>query len=399
MSNTLTNLIPDLYAGLDTVSRELAGYIPAVARDASVERAAVNQAVRYHIAPEANLGDVTPSMSVPEPTDQTIGSDSITITKSKWSEFGWTGEEQRGLDNNGPGYLSVQADQFAQSLRKLTNAVEADLAAAAVAGASRAHGTPGTKVFNTNIDDVSQLRKILIDNGAPATDLQLVTDTTGGANLRTLYGINADRDWSNAAFQQQGVLAMPHGLNLRETGQPQSHTGGTAANAQTDGASSGYAVGDTTITLDSNSAASGTILAGDVVQFAGDPNKYVVVTGDSDVSDGGSIVIQEPGLRVAQAGGTPVAITIVNDGTSSADTDYEARGVAFYRNAIVLASRAPALPQEGDIASDRMMITDPRSGMSFEVAMYPGYRKVRLEVAAAWGQKVTQPRHSALLIG
>ena len=30
--------------------------------------------------------------------------------------------------------------------------------------------------------------------------------------------------------------------------------------------------------------------------------------------------------------------------------------------------------------------------------MYPGYRKVRFEVALAWGWKVTQPRHTALLL-
>lgn len=397
MANTLTNLVPDLYAGLDQVSRELAGYIPSVSRNATADRAAVNQAVRYHIAPAGNGSDVSPAMTVPEPTDQTIGNDSITISKSRAYEFGWVGEEQRGLDNNGPGYLSVQADQFAQAIRGLVNEIESDLAVEAVGNTSRAQGSIGTKVFGTDIDDVSQLRKILVDNGSPLSDLQLVLDTTAGSNLRTLYGINTDRDYSNVPFGQQGVLVTPHGMSVRETGQPQSHTGGDASGATTDGASSGYAVGDTTITL--ASAGTGAILAGDVITFAGDPNQYVVKTGDSDVSNGGTIVLQEPGLKVAQDGGAAVAITTVNDGTSSADSDYEARGVAFHRNAIVLASRAPALPQEGDIASDRMMMQDPRSGLAFEVSMYPGYRKVRLEVAAAWGQKSVQPRHTALLIG
>lgn len=393
MSNTLTNLIPDLYAGLDTVSRELAGYIPAVYRDASVDRAAEGQSVRYHKAPEGNLVDVTPSMTVPEPDDKTIGSDTITISKVKKSDFGWIGKEQKGLNNNGPGYLSVQADMFAQALRKLVNEVESDLSSAAASGASRAHGTPGTSVFQNNINDVSQLRKILMDNGAPPSDLQCVLDTTAGAALRTLYGINADRDWSDVPFNQQGVLVAPHGLNIRETGQAQSHTAGTADSATTDNA--GYSVGDTVITL--ASAGTGTILAGDVITFAGDSNQYVVASGDDDVSNGGTITLQEPGLQVA-IDTSATDITVVNDGESNPTADYDARGVAFYRNAIVLAARAPERPEEGDLASDRMMLTDPRSGLMFEVSMYPGYRKISLEVALAWGVKSTQPRHTSLLI-
>lgn len=394
MSNTLTNLVPDLFAGLDTVSRELAGYIPAVYRDASVDRAAKGQSVRYHKAPEGNLVDVSPSMTVPEPDDKTVGSDTITIDKVKKSDFGWIGEEQKGLNNNGPGYLSVQADLFAQALRKLVNEVESDLAVEAVAGASRAHGTPGTSVFQNDIDDVSQLRKILMDNGAPPSDLQCVLDTTAGASLRTLYGINADRDWSNVPFNQQGVLVAPHGLNIRETGQAQSHTAGDAASATTN--SDGYSVGDTVITL--ASAGTGEIKAGDVITFAGDSNQYVVASGDADVSDGGTITLQEPGLRVA-IGTSATDITIVNDGESNPSADYDARGVAFYRNAIVLAARAPDRPNEGDLALDRMMLTDPRSGLMFEVSMYPGYRKISLEVALAWGTAATQERHISLLMG
>ena len=57
-TNTLTNLIPDLYAALDVVSRELVGMIPAVTMDASVDRAAVNQNVRVAIAP-ANTATAT----------------------------------------------------------------------------------------------------------------------------------------------------------------------------------------------------------------------------------------------------------------------------------------------------------------------------------------------------
>ena len=130
MSNTLTGLIPDLYAALDVVSRELVGFIPAVTTDAQVNRAAVGQNVTVAVAPSSNsMVDTTPAMSVPSAADQTIGNVSIQITKSKAVPFSWEGKEQVGLNNNGAGYLTIRANQIAQAMRTLTNAVELDLAA------------------------------------------------------------------------------------------------------------------------------------------------------------------------------------------------------------------------------------------------------------------------------
>lgn len=383
--NTLTAVLPDLYAGLDVVSRELTGYIPSVTRNANgMERAAVGQSIVYHVAPTATTSNVTPAMTPPNPTDKTITGPSLTISKSKKSDFGFTGEEQRGL-NTGPGYLSVQADLFAQALRALTNEIEADLAAAAAAAASRAYGTGGTTPFASDTSASAQLRKILDDNGAPPSDRALVLNTTAGAVLRTLLGINANRPAQDFMNMQQGSLVDLHGFVISESGQAIDHTKGTGASATTN--SAGYAVGDTVITL--ASAGTGTIVAGDVITFAGDTNQYVVVSGDADVSNGGTITIAEPGLQVAIAA-SATNITVKNS--------YEAN-VGFARSAMHLVARPPALPQEGDAARDRFMLVDPRSGLPFEISIYAGYRKISAEVAMAWGVKATKTEHIALLMG
>lgn len=82
--------------------------------------------------------------------------------------------------------------------------------------------------------------------------------------------------------------------------------GGTAVSATTNAA--GYAVGAREITL--AAAGSGTIVSGDVVAFAGDPDKYVVEFGTgADVSAGGTIELAVPGLRKAlPASAVPVTI-------------------------------------------------------------------------------------------
>ena len=378
MANTLTNLIPDLYAAMNVVSREMVGFIPAVGRNSGAERAAVGENVRIPIAPAGSMFDVTPAMATPEPADNVFTNTAIQITKSKGVSFGWVGEEQRGL-NNGPGYQNLQVQQIAQAMRTLCNAVESDVAAT-YASASRAYGTAGTAPFATNLGDPAQVRKILSDNGAPLSDLQMVIDTTAGAAMRTLAQLTKANEANDATLLRQGVLLDVHGFAIRESGQiaPVAAVG-TGANYVTSGA---LTVGQTVIPLITGS---GTILAGDVITFNGDTNKYVVEVG---IAAPGSITIAGPGIRKAATSGKAVAIT-------AAFTP----NLAFDRQAIQLVTRAPALPGEGDSALDSMMITDDRSGLTFEVRMYGGYRKIRYELALAWGVKVIKPEHTAILLG
>ena len=106
MPNVLTSLIPDLYAALDVVSRELVGMIPAVTMDANATRAAIGQTVRIPLTAAYAATDAVPAVTPPNDGDQTIGNTTITINKSRRVPVRWTGEEQRALNNNGPGSVS-----------------------------------------------------------------------------------------------------------------------------------------------------------------------------------------------------------------------------------------------------------------------------------------------------
>lgn len=380
MANTLTSLIPDAYAALDVVSRELTGFIPSVQRDPSADRVALNQTLRAIQTPaNAGGGDITAAMSLPSASNQTIGNKSITISKSRYFPFSWTGEEEYSM-NTGPGYLTIKQDQIAQAIRAAVNEMETDIATAAYKAASRAYGTAGTAPFASTLADPAQVRKILDDNGAPSTDRHLVINTTAGAALRTLAQLTKANEAGDTSLLRQGTLLDLHGFMVRESAQVQSVTKGTGASYQTNNAS-GYSIGDTTIALDTGS---GTVLAGDVVTFTGDTNKYVVTTALS----GGSLTIAAPGLRKALADN--VAMTV---------GDNYSANLGFSRNAVLFASRLPAVPAEGDLASDRQVITDDRTGMSFELAVYPGFRMNVYHVSVAWGVSVIKPEHIAILLG
>lgn len=386
-ANTLTRLFPDLYAGLDVVSRELVGFIPSVTRDASADRAAVGQSVVYFITPQQGMVDITPAMSIPEPPDNTIGNGTMSITKAKAVPFGFTGEEQKAL-NTGAGYLSVQGDLFAQALRTLTNAIEVDLATEAAANVSRWYGTAGTTPFGTGgVGDSAQVRKILDDNGAPLTGRALIIDTTAGANLRSLANLTKANEAGTQMVLTDGTLINLNGLNIKESAGVQTIAAGTASGATTTGA--GFAKGATSIVF--AAAGTGTLPAGSSFTLAGDTNRYTVAPGGglASAAAGGTVTINAPGLRQAiPAAGTLATIVASHTGN-----------VAFSPNALRLLARAPALPNEGDLAIDRINITDPRSGMVYEVAIYAGYRKVRAEVAIAWGVKAIKPEHIAGLLG
>ena len=380
-NNTLTNLIPDAYAALDVVSRELTGFIPSVARDSRADMVAVGQTLRSIVAPVNSSGaDITPAMAIPSALNQSIGNKSLTITKSRFYGFSWSGEDIMAVDK-GPGYLTIQQDQIAQALRTAVNEVEADIAAAASAGASRAFGA--TADTAPLISDFSQAKKILDDNGAPGSDRHAILSTAGGVAVRGFSNLFKVNEGGDTTLLRQGQLGDLYGFALRESAQVVRPTAGAMTGALVNGALS---IGATAIVFDTGTVNTTGIVAGDIITIAGDSNKYVVATGLAAAS--GTITIAAPGLIKAAADNA--AITVF--GTSS-------RNCAFSRNAIVLATRLPAIPPQGDMAIDRQVITDPRTGLSFELAMYPGYRMNTYHVSLAWGISVFKPEHLAIIIG
>lgn len=389
MANTLTNLTPNLYEAIDVVSREQLGFIPAVTRNTSAERAALNQTILVPIAQAQSANDNTAAVTAPNTGDQTIGNVAMTISKSKHVPVRWNGEEQKGAINAG-WYNSLLTQQFAQAFRTLSNLIELDLANTAIQNSSRAQGTAGTTPLGVAADlsDISLLRKILDDNGCPQTDLQLVLNSAAVANLRGKQSIllKVNESGSTAMLRDGAISDLPlDGFQLHNSAQLLTFTKGTGAAYVTSGAT---APGVSSVALVTGT---GTVLAGDVVTFAADANnKYV---NGLAIAAPGAISLNAPGALVTIP--TANAMTVGGSYTPS---------IGFSKSAIQLITRKPQMPvgpdgKAMDMADDVMEVTDPKSGMVYEVALYRQFLQMVFHVRIAWGTQAIKSNHIATLLG
>lgn len=381
--NSFDDLICDVYCALEKGSRELIGLIPSVNLDACADRAAIGQTIRSAVVPQSIAFTPVPGQQPPNVGGQVIGSNTMTIDKFRAVALQWTGEEIKSLDNC-IGYPNIRQRQIQEAIRTLTNEMERDIAAqwiyaTGAVGPSNAAGL----FYDDNYRDVANVRKLLVDSGAPLDDLHLVLSTRAGAQLRGNRVYTSCDTACSDNILRQGVLLDVHGMQIRESfAINQGVASGTAAATATTNAA-GYAIGATVITL--TAGGSGSILAGDNITFAGDTNVYVVSIGDADVSNGGSITLTSGLLQAIPAAATAITVSALAGEMN----------MAFSRDAIVLAARAPAMPPE--CAQDSAIVTDPMSGLSFQVSQWCQYYQVHYEIAIVWGVKTFNPNHLKLL--
>lgn len=380
--NTLTGLIPTIYTAADRVMREQIGFVGAVYLDPSADMVAKDQPILYPIVPTIVATAVAPAAVPTEPAGAVLAYGTMVIDKVYKAPFVWKGEEQFSIDGI---YDRVKADQFSQAFRTLVNIVETDLFLAAKRGASRAYGTPGTTPFASAgvLTDVAETRRILVENAAWTSDMHLVLNSISGSKIRgtqsNLFKVN---EAGTPELLREGRLGDLEGFQLHESAAIVQHVKGAGAAYVVNGA---HAVGATTIVAKTGN---GAILYGDTLTFEDDTtdptHKYVV---NSGIAAPGSLTIGGPGLRQLQTDGK--TITVGNSYTGN---------FAFERNAIHLLTRVPKLPKEGALG-EHTVVTDPFSGISFLVSVYPAYHEVIVEVSLAWGVKVVNSNAIATLLG
>lgn len=322
--------------------------------------------------------DVTPDVVPPSVTATTPTS--VPVTLDQWREAPFAMDD-KGLVQVDNGILPMQADEAAKAL---ANYIEDNLWTKLSAGIYGFAGTGGVTPFATDLSAYLDARKIGNRQLMAMDPRYVVLDTDSEANA---LGLRAFQDASFGGGDgviMNGQIGRKLGATWLMSQRVPTHTSGTAAGATTNTA--GYAVGSTTITL--ASAGTGTVIANDIITFAGVQGSYLIVTGDTDVSNGGTLVFT-PGLLTAIPT-SAVAISV---------KPTFVQNVLLHRDCQTFAM-APLL-ETVQVPGATLQITtiDEVSGLSLRLEVSRQYKQYQWSYDALWGSKVIRGNAGVYIAG
>ena len=379
-NQNLNSCRKDIMLGLRETGYLPFGFIKAVNTNTGAEVAAKGDIIKVPIGKAGAMIDTPVGFAFPNAANSDVDSINMELQYAKTVPIDWNGEDQKAMLNSGA-WGTVLAQQFADAFSQIRDAIEKSVADEAVAAASRAYGSAGTAPFasGSSMGDMANMKGILDINKAPASGRTLVLSPAAETSLLTnqtnLIKVN---EAGSTEMIRNGIIMPVYGFNVRSSAQLEQHTKGAAASYVTN-LSTALVKGDRTVAIDTGS---GAFNNGDVVTFQGDSNKYVVNASTAD-----SITIGEPGLMQGLADGKTVTVG-----------DSYTPSIALHKSAIALAIRPPKAPNEGDMLT-RELVTDPYSGITFEVALVKGMRTIQYQVSAVWGVKAVNPAWIATLLG
>ncbi|MCQ2081594.1 MAG: hypothetical protein MJZ11_08040 [Lachnospiraceae bacterium] len=380
----LKDLINPIYKAFPYANREMTGFLSAVNLNGDISAASIHDEIKVPLAQAGAVQDYQTGWNIDTaaPAEGDIPYVTVKMQYRRKIDIPLDGELEAAARGKGFGmWEKIMEQRIADAFRKLTNQMEADLAAEIVKGANRAYGTVGTVPFGVagNLDDIAQLNLILDENGCPMDDRQLVLNQVALANMRgkmsNLFKVN---EAGTEAFLREGYTGNLQGMYIRSSAGLKSHVKGEGTGYLVNGA---VAERDRTVNVDTGS---GKVLEGDIVTFAGDANKYVVTKG---VDAPGALELGKPGAMAAIADNTAMTI-----GASYMPS------VAFQRGAVVMGCRSPYLPSVGDSARETYVAVDPFTGIPYMFAIYTGHGVAKLEISVVYGAKVINSDNVALLI-
>lgn len=388
MSNTLTSILVQILAkGMMTLRQQVL-MTRLVNTDYSMEAKKKGQTIDIPIGSALTASNVTPAAVPTAPSDLTPTTAQISLTNWKHADF--------ALNDQEIGRIRADQDfvplQMNEAFKALANAIN-DSVYSKYTGIYGYIGTAATTPFGSGVEVASatNLRKTLHEQLCPRDDRRGVLDFAAEAAALNLSQFSDAEKRGSKDTKESGNVGRVFGFDWFGEDAVPSHTAGTASGATTD--ASGYAVGVETLTL--ASAGTGTILTGDIFTIAGDTQTYVCVTGDADVSGGGTVTFKPP-LKVA----------ITTSATAITLKATHVVNLGFHRDAFGLAMRAPdaglkellGASKAGNII-ESVTLADPVSKLIMRLELIRGYKMTIWDVDCLWGTALVDRDKAARLAG
>ena len=380
MASTITALAPTLFSAAQEVSAEPFGAIDSINATFDNKGVAKGDYVKVPVAPAQSNTSFSASNVYPEGTSVTASAVSVEITKSQKNSMVLSGEQIASLENGG-NYQEWTRQWAAQAMRALRNEAETDACAAIYQGASRASGTAGTTPFATSLTDLVNVRKILRDNGAPMADLQCVVNTAAESNLLNLGIVQQSFAAGNNTQLVSGFIDRKFGFQIKASAGIDLHSSTAAASYVLDNTVS-IPVGTTALVTKTGTDAT---KVGDAFHIAADTDNIYIANALDALSTTKLITIGRPGTREVY----------LDDATVTFKGSYTPN-LCFERSAVVGIMRPPRIPENATIK--QMMVSDGK-GLTYLFLEISQYGQISWEMHLAWGFKVVQPEHVAVLIG
>jgi len=384
MANTFTDVVPILVAqGLQTL--RAACTLPRLVNvDYANEPANVGDTVNVWIPGPMAALDVAPTAAPFQANDIQPVKAPIALNKWKHSGFYLTDKQQEEVVGG------VKSKQTGEAVKALAQQINADIFAQyyKVYGIV---GTPGTTPFATDTTAATNARAILNKQLAPLSDRRVVLDVNAEANAMNLQAFAAAFYTGTAATIVEGQLGRRFGMDFYMDQQVPTHpsvafTAGavTVNGAQTvnQGTLDTGRTGTVSLAKATNA---GTLIAGDILTFAGDLQTYTVLAPVALII-GNTTVSISPALQVVKVGGEAVTLKAAH-----------VLNLAFHRDAFALVSRP--LQSASANTLEVMSVADPISGITLRLEVVRQNKQLLFDFDVLYGTACVRPELACRIAG
>lgn len=331
---------------------------------------------------------VTPSMTPPTPADTTPTSKTIACDQWYYTDLNLTDKEATQIEA-GEFLIPSGIDGCLVGLMENVNAYLHTKTHGAT-GFFGYVGTAGTNPFASNSDILADASEVFALNKASLGPKPLIIYTDAEKAAKKLSEFRDVSQAGNEQVRRYGMLPPVGGFDPFMDQQTPSHTAGTGSGYLINNGA-GYAAGIKTVVVDTGS---GTILAGDIVTFAGVTGTYVVTAALS----GGSFSFY-PGLASAVADNAAVTLKA----THRVNVAFEPEAIQLVTRPLISSIQAMAAGQGirigGNLVAEADMMDPNGSGLIVRAQCYRGWNMNAFYFDVLYGGDVVRQELGVRLAG